>query len=215
MKSLPFLICLFSLSLKAATINITYLDETNVGFNSTEPYTPTTENPSTTLGEARRYVLERTVRMFSTQFHNDTPIFWGVKLEELGGGYGALTLGPVFTEFTQGSPIDEFGILNTGTHYPSLLIDALSNNVDRVMYSDDDYDATTQFSDYGKNYGFSKEGGFRFASVVLHELVHVIGFASPDCLKGCIPQPSSHKSHYNQYIHVEGDYNELGMIYPF
>jgi len=208
MKSLPFLICLFSLSLKAATINITYLDETNVGFNSTEPYTPTTENPSTTLGEARRYVLERTVRMFSTQFHNDTPIFWGVKLEELGGGYGALTLGPVFTEFTQGSPIDEFGILNTGTHYPRLLIDALSNNVDRVMHSDDDYDATTQFSDYGKNYGFSKEGGFRFASVVLHELVHVIGFASPDCLKGCIPQPSSHKSHYNQYIFVEGDYNK-------
>jgi hypothetical protein len=210
MKFLIFIIGFTSFYLNATTINITYLDEAGTGFYSTEPYAPTSENPSTTLGEARRYVLERTVKMFSTQFYNPTPIFWGVSLEDLGGGFGAITLGPTFTEFTQGSPVDEFGILTEGTHYPSLLIDALTNNVNRTMYSEDDYDATTQFSSYGKDYGFSgSDEGFRFASVVLHELVHVIGFATTDCLRGCIPQSTSNKSHYNQYVFVEDSYNKF------
>jgi hypothetical protein len=210
MKFLIFIIGFTSFYLNATTINITYLDEAGTGFYSTEPYAPTSENPSTTLGEARRYVLERTVKMFSTQFYNPTPIFWGVSLEDLGGGFGAITLGPVFTEFTQGSPTDDFGILKTGTQYPRLLIDALTNNVNRTMHSEDDYDATTTFSSYGKDYGFSgSDEGFRFASVVLHELVHVIGFNSTDCLRGCIPQSSSNKSHYNQYIYAEGNYNKI------
>jgi len=209
MKLFIFIIGLTSFYLNATNINITYLDEVGVGFNSTESYSPTIENPSTTLGEARRYVLERTVKMFSTQFYNPTPIFWGVSLEDLGGGFGAITLGPVFTEFTQGTSIDEFDILKFGTHYPRLLIDALTNNVNRTTYSDDDYDATTQFSAYGNDYSFSGiDEGFRFSSVVLHELVHVVGFNSPDCLKGCIPQPSSHRSHYNQFIYVEGNYDK-------
>ncbi|GAA6172039.1 hypothetical protein NBRC116592_17090 [Colwellia sp. KU-HH00111] len=211
MKLLPTLICFFSLSLHAATINITYLDEAGVGFNSTESYTPTTENPAITLGEARRYVLERTVRMFSTQFNNDTPIFWGVKFGEI-EGYGALTLGPSMREYSQGTPSDEFGILKYGLHYPNLLRDALLNRIDRTIPKSGEqteYDARTTFTSYAKDYSFSgTDNGHRFSATVLHELVHLIGFASLDCLNGCIPQPISHPGHYNQFVYVEGDYDK-------
>ncbi|MFT4899044.1 MAG: hypothetical protein ACI9U0_000832 [Flavobacteriales bacterium] len=211
MKLITLLICFFSLSLKAATINIAYLDEAGVGFNSTKPHTPTDENSSTTLGEARRYVLERTVRMFTTQFNNDTPIFWGVNFEEI-EGYGALTLGPSSSEYTQGAPSDEFGILEYGLHYPNLLKDALLNRVDRTIPKsgeETEYDARTTFTSYAKDYSFSgADDGHRFAATVLHELVHLIGFVSLDCLKGCIPQPTSHPGHYNQFVYVEGDYDK-------
>lgn len=77
MRLCALILGLFCFHSTATTIKVTYLDEAGVGFNSTEPYVPTAENPATTLGEARRHVLERTVRMFSTQFHSEAPIFWG------------------------------------------------------------------------------------------------------------------------------------------
>jgi len=192
--------------LNATTINITYLDDAEVGFNSTEPYTATIENPATTLGEARRFVLEKTVRMFSTQFHNPTPIFWAVSFDEL-GSFGAITIGPTFTEYTQSNSSDVFGILKVGRHYPKLLIDALTDNVDRQFWADD-VDASTRFAPIYNDYSFSgADDGHRFATTVLHELVHLIGFASIDCLKGCLPQPVSYNNHYNQFVYVEGGYN--------
>lgn len=206
MRLCALILSLFCFNLTATTINVTYIDEPGVGFNSTEPYVPTAENPATTLGEARRHVLERTVRMFSTQFYSEAPIFWGVKMDELGGGFGAITLGPVFSEFTLGNTTDQYGILKVGTHYPRLLMAALTSNSSRNNHSG--YDAETEFASFYENYSFIENNRFRFASVVLHELVHVIGFATTDCLRDCFPQPRSRDSHYNEYVYVEGQYNK-------
>ena len=126
-------------------------------------------------------------------------------MDELGGGFGAITLGPVFREFRQSDTTDQYSILKVGTHYPRLLIDALIDNSNRNARSG--YDAETEFASFYENYSFVENNRFRFASVVLHELVHVIGFATTDCLRGCIPQPVSRDSHYNQHVHVEGAYN--------
>jgi hypothetical protein len=179
-----------------------------VGFNSTEPYSSTAENPSTTLGEARRFVLEKTVKMFSTQFYSNSPIFWGVSFEEI-EGYGAITLGPGMREHTQYSLSDDYGVLKYGLHYPKPLRNALLNNVGRVLLGEEDYDATTEFTSSANDYSISgTDDGHRFSATILHELVHVIGFASLDCLRGCFPTSVSLDGHYNQFVFVEGDYNK-------
>jgi len=208
MKELLLVAALFvSASTCASNFKIDYLDEAGVGFKSTEPFSPTNTNPSTTLGEARKYILERTVEMISTQLTISTPIYWGVSFDEI-PGYGAMTIGPSFFEFTNTSIPDEYGIFKVGLSYPLVLRSSLLNLIEREPYIEGDNDANTRFTKTAENYNFDTSvEGQRFAANVLHELVHVMGFSTLDCLNECIPAPISLHNHYNQFVFVESDYN--------
>jgi len=194
-------------NINATNIVITYIDEPNVGFNDPTTRKATSDNPATTLGEARKYILETTVELFSTQIKTDSDIFWAVEYSELGGGFGAITLGPVSTEFASFDTPDPFGILEIGRSYPFLFSHALKGTANTFDFSDD-YDATTVFSELYPNLTFSLiEGQPRLSSTILHELVHVIGFSNADCLGNCLPAPASRKNQFSKYVYVSDNIN--------
>lgn len=212
---LILLITLTCSSASATNIIITYEDDAGVGFNDTTPHKATSDNPATTIGEARKYILETTTELFSTQIHSTSDIFWSVSFSEL-GDFGAVTIGPTSTELLTVQELDPFGILELGRVYPYLLTNALNDNTNTLDYADD-YDALTLFSSLYDNLTFSLiDGKNRLSSVILHELVHVVGFSGADCLGDCIPQPLSRKNQFSQYVfvadNINGQWDDLSII---
>lgn len=208
MKVVLLIFTLFlSINASAIEININYHDEENSGFNSKEVFTPTIDNPSTTLGGARRYVLERIVKMLSAQLTSNSTIYWGVTFADI-AGYGAVTLGPTYTSYSNNTFPDNYNFLEVDRHYPAHMLRDFLNMPKQLPSSSDDYDGSTRFTRVYDNYTFTiGENGQRFASTVLHELVHLMGLYSGDCLNNCLPQASSTQSHFNKFSFVEGIHN--------
>jgi len=206
-KTLLAIALLLSIKASAIEININYHDEENSGFNSKETFTPSIDNPSTTLGDARKYVLERTVKMLSTQLTSNAIIYWGVTFENI-EGYGAITVGPTYGSYDINEFPDVHNFLEVGRNYPRHMVRDFLNMPKQLPSSPDDYDGNTRFTRIYNNYTFTTEdNGHRFATTVLHELVHLMGFMTGDCLNDCMPQASSNPSHFNKFIFVEDTHN--------
>jgi hypothetical protein len=202
----------------ATNIVIHYDDKPNIGFNDITPRKSTVDNPATTVGDARKYVLEQTTEMFSTQFKMTSDIFWKVSFSEL-NDFGAITIGPVSREMTFGDTLDSFDILELGRSYPNIFLYAVTGIVNpltgRDSYGIDDQDAETLFSPNYENFTFSLiDGKHRLSSVILHELVHVIGFSGGDCLGDCLGAVSR-KNIFSKYVYVadtiNGQWDDLSI----
>lgn len=189
----------------AMDFKVVFEDAAGVGFNSTEPFAGHGANRASTLGEARRNVLFRAIDMVRSQVHGDGTIVWRVRFNER-AGYLAVTLGPAFQEFTSAlSPeqnVAKFPFEH-GRHYPGPLMLALTS-LDSSYADDSGEDATTNFSAYGAYYGYDTNAPTHsFIAVVMHELVHVLGFTDIKCLGNCIPAPVSKPTHFSKYVFGE------------
>ncbi|MCK7460198.1 hypothetical protein [Idiomarina aminovorans] len=166
-----------------------YMDAADKGVNDTRALT-LPDGTETTVGEFRKSTIEHAVRAMSLQFKNDVPLTWSVKFGAL-DGYGALTLGPSFSEVTERTQKDDFGVMKEGRHYPLTLTAALTEK------------QTTDYDNYGETTFVDRDDDFFFeeisentglpllATVVYHELTHFYGFADTNCLGGCVPEDYS------------------------
>lgn len=188
----------------AGEIEVVFLDDTGVGFNSQESYAPVGGNNATTLGEARKNVLYRAIRMVESQVNIKTNFAINVKFKVLGGdveNFDAITSGPTFIFHNQhnGNP---YGILESSRLYPSNLISTLQSTITKSSPI-----STTIFSlDTPFYLGFDNNSQERsFISTVLHELVHVMGFAKINCFSSCLPKPISKPSHFTKFVFAQGE----------
>jgi hypothetical protein len=185
---------------------ITYIDAEGKGAFSAEPFT-TGDGTETTLGEHRQALLEYVTRAVSLQF-NHGPIAHELHVEfDVWEGYAATTLGPVYGEVSEGSRTDKFGVMQMGSSYPGTLVSALLS----ADYQADE-DALVSFMpdlDTFTASGDDKHPSFVYAAY--HEMMHVLGFGTTDCLGNCIPAPVSHDGHLSPYLY----YNDGGIIKEF
>jgi hypothetical protein len=198
-------VCASSTIANAGEIKVLFIDEAGVGFNSQEAYTPVGGNNATTIGEARKNVLFRAIRMIESQINITSGFAIEVVFDSL-DGYGAITLGPSFSAFSEGDA-NPYGIMEIGRQYPRNLLNSLQN-VDTSSWDVESRPmSTTTFSHTDSAYlGFDNNGPQRsFISTVLHELTHVIGFANLNCLGDCFPAPLSKPSHFTKFVFGEGD----------
>jgi len=206
LRGLLLAVCCGAGSAQALDFKVIFEDAAGVGFNSTEPFAGHGANHATTLGEARRNVLFRAIDMIRSQVHGDGTVVWRVRFQDK-AGYLAVTLGPVFSELTAmvapEQNVSHFPF-EVGRHYPTTLMLGLTSRTQ--SYGDDSgEDATTSFSNFGSYYGYDTNGpSHSFIAVVVHELVHVLGFADRKCLGNCIPAPSSKPTHFSKYVFGEG-----------
>ncbi|MBA6342467.1 hypothetical protein H4J59_15855 [Colwellia sp. MB02u-10] len=198
-------ICTSSSIANADEIRVVFSDAEGVGFNSQEAYVPEGGNNATTLGEARKNVLFRTIRMIESQINITSDFAIEVEFEAL-SGYGAITLGPSFSSFDEGGA-SPYGIMEVNRQYPTNLRYSLQNIDTSSWDIESDPVSSTQFSPNSSIYlGFDNEGQHRsFITTTLHELTHVMGFASLNCLGDCFPAPLSKPSHFTKFVFGEGD----------
>lgn len=179
--------------------NVSYVDAADKGANSKTPFV-TSEGKETTVGQYRQELVDLAALAVSLQFNHVVPheIDVNFKAPE---GYGAITYGPSFTEFTEFNRADKFGFLEVGRTYPATLVSALKS-----IRTAQDEDATVSFADNVEH--LRVESGYDYAPIVYtmyHELMHVLGFATTDCLGKCIPEPVSKNSHVSPYIYYNSD----------
>jgi len=175
-----------------------YIDPIDKGALSTKAFT-TSDGQETTVGEYRKEMIERAIRAVSLQFNHVV----SHKLEiEFGvpEGFGAVTLGPIFSEHNEFKLSDEFGFLEVGRQYPSTLVSSL---IGKRSLNEIDADATVSFAD-NEGHLVVRDGNTYpyIVYAAYHELMHVLGFLATDCLGNCLPEPVSTDSHFSQNIYV-------------
>jgi hypothetical protein len=182
----------------AATIVIQVGDGPAEGLNDPTPFTPIGGNGATTLGEARRRVLEEAARVWGELLNSSVPIKVEARFDPqtctattAALGAAGPTLG--YRDFP-GAPVP-------GVIYPSALVDALANtdvaelspttagSADIVAIFNSNLDSNPACLGgrrfyYGFDHRLDQDGdGIReyaadLLRVVLHELAHGLGFVS-------------------------------------
>jgi len=198
------LLCAPVLAQQTSQFEISYIDPAGQG--AYDPAAFNVDGKDTTVGEYRRELIQHVARVVSLQFNHTVPhkidVNFGVPK-----GFAAMTLGPSFSEFTESDEKDPYGFLTVGRHYPSTLVSALTG---KKISSDED--AIMSFADAPQD--LTPTGDYEYPPIVYsayHEMMHVLGFATTDCLGDCIPQPVSQHSHFSSNIY----YNDAGTIKAF
>jgi hypothetical protein len=177
------------LSLDAAATKITIVnaDSAGVGFNDTSPRTPVGGNAGTTLGEQRLNVFKYAAAFWENQLDSPVEIFVRAKFEALTCSATSATLGSagtryIFSDF-KGAPLPK-------TWYSSALANKLAGeDLNPAGTDDTGEDISARFTtalDDGScafprkwYYGLDASptsGTTDFATVIIHELAHGLGF---------------------------------------
>ncbi|EWH06640.1 hypothetical protein AT00_09305 [Pseudoalteromonas lipolytica SCSIO 04301] len=209
-----FTILLMGLSFSASATNVVieyddYEKSTKKGFFDKTQRTPTADNPGTTVGEARRFVLEYAASMVESQLHSEADIFVSVKFSNVNFG-SAATTSSSYTH-SEYSNYDEFGILKDGVKYPYIIKRMLQNDSRKEYSATEDPEIT--FVDYPNNhsnyYSIEQHEFTRFLNLALHELVHVLGFSVSPCFaEYCTQQQSDTPTANSSHIFADSPYNK-------
>lgn len=174
---------LSSLAQAAATITLDNLDNPGEGFNDPTPVAPIGGNPGTTLGQQRLNAFQHAAGILQSLLDSSVEIKVGAAMNPLGGSATSATLGSagpnvVHRDFS-GAP---FPI----TWYPEALANKLAgvdlnpagNDIGAVFNSDVDGDVALGATHW--YYGLDGNAGIDvdFVTVVLHELIHGLGFST-------------------------------------
>jgi len=176
----------WSLVHAGAQITVINMDGPGEGFNDATLFTPIGGNPATTLGEARLIAFQHAAFILGSRLRSDIEIQVEATMDPLfcnatGAVLGAAGAKTVIRDFA-GAP-------ETNTWY----VQALANSLANTDLDPASADASATFnSDYGVNpvcgtsgwyYGLDGNiapgsGDVDFVTVVLHELIHAVGFSS-------------------------------------
>jgi len=167
----------------AAVVTIVNLDGPNEGFNDPTPFTPVGGNNATTLGQARLIAFHAAADLIAKSLGGEQTIRIEATMDPLGGNENTAILGSAgpysaFRDFI-GAPVAK-------TWYVEALANHLSGfdldpgHPEIVAQFNTDVDGDVVLGATRWYYGLDGNAGphVDFASVVLHELVHGLGFLS-------------------------------------
>lgn len=166
-----------------AGVELIVLDDPGEGFNDPAAWTPRGGNPATTVGEARRRVVEFGLATWTELLDSPVPIRVGISFSPLGGDATAALLG-------QGGPTDVYrdfvGAPAAATWYPAALADKLAGvdlapgELDMTLEFNSEVDGPVVLGEQAFYYGLDgdMEGDVAFLETVLHEAGHGLGFVT-------------------------------------
>lgn len=180
MLALSAALCL-PLGARAATVTLVNLDGAGEGFNDTTPFVPVGGNTATTIGQARLNAFQYAANLVGGLLTSGVTIRVEIEMSPLGGTAGSAVLGGAGPNFIYR---DFTGALATNTWYVEALANKLhgsdlgptSNDISAEFNSD--VDNGTVLGSTNWYYGLDGNAGSHidFVSVVMHELVHGLGF---------------------------------------
>jgi hypothetical protein len=169
--------------LPAATMIVVNMDGPNEGLNDPTPFAPFGSNFATTLGQARLNVIQHAANLLGALLVSNVPIVIEASMDPLGGNAAAAPFGsatPYFQRDFAGAPLPN-------TWYAAALANKLSGTdvdltrPDIVARFNSDIDKPTVLGETKWYYGLDARADttdIDFVTVVLHELVHGLGFFS-------------------------------------
>jgi len=176
-----------SLPIHATSISLNILDGANEGLNDDTVAAPIGGNIGVTLGEQRQNVILFAARLLEQVIDSSIPITIDAEFDSLSCNASAATLG------YGGPSTNHFG--NSGSSYPfanTYYPQALANSIngfdlntarsDMTLSFNSDIDNNNNCLD-NRNWYYGLDGGasiqdIDFLSVVLHEILHGIGFST-------------------------------------
>ncbi len=173
-------LCLPLVAQSAATFQLVNLDGPGEGFNDTTPFVPVGGNTATTLGQARLNAFQYAANILGGLITSSVSIRVEIEMSPMGGGPGSAVLGgagpnSVYQNFA-GAPV-------ANTWYVEALANKLAGtdldpDADIGAEFNSDVDNGTVLGATNWYYGLDGNPGghIDFVSVVLHELVHGLGF---------------------------------------
>ncbi|XQW86280.1 hypothetical protein ACOYR1_06010 [Thalassotalea piscium] len=198
--------CCFSASASATNVVIKYNDieqDNKTGFFDRNSRISTASNPGETVGEARRYAFEYAAKIIESQVYSEADIIISANYAPA-GSFTASTQTNLYTH-TETYNYDDFGILKDGVKYNPLIRRMLQNDTrDQQKHYSDGY---MQFNYKGANYEIanaeSENAGF--VNLVLHEMVHALGFNNSNCYTLTCESDSPSQSSMNIYVDAPYD----------
>ena len=172
------------MEIKASVLIITNTDANNQGFNDPAPFTPIGGNNAITLGEARlvafQYAADKVVSILS----GDHVITADISMPSLGGNSTQATLGEAGAtayvyNFTHAPEVDILYPIALANKFFGQDIDSSKADIRARFNSDIDSDNILTGSRwyYGLD-GKALSQDIDFVTVVMHELIHGLGFSS-------------------------------------
>ncbi len=173
-------------SAQAATVVVVDEDSSNVGLNDPAPFSVQGGHSVSTLGEARLQAAQIAASLVGNLIDSPVPIRVGVRFDSLGGTATSARLG-------EGRPVNLYhdfpGAPRPNTWYPAALANKLAgqdldggtaNEIELVLNSD--VDGPVVLGAHKFYYGFDAAGPAgdpSLVAVVVHELLHGLGFSTP------------------------------------
>ncbi len=167
---------------QAATITIVNGDGAGEGFNDPTPFTPVGGNNATTLGQARLNAFRYAADLAAARISSNVTIQVDAAMDSLGGSGSSAILGAagpttIHGNFTN-APV-------TNTWYVQALANARSgsdlhtaSDIDAQFNSDVDNGTVLGSTDWYYGFDGNPGGDIDFVTVVLHEILHGLGFLS-------------------------------------
>jgi hypothetical protein len=175
---------------QAATFQFSYVDDPAEGLNDTTPFTPEGGNNATTLGQARRNVLDEAGRLWGLLLTSNVPIKVDASVDPLTCTVNSATLAQARPTLVYRNPAGP----KPNVYYPSALMDALTGadlnegspstagradilvRINLSLHNDASCFGGSRFY-----YGFDHAGGLNqpdLLQVLMHEIAHGLGFTS-------------------------------------
>lgn len=204
----------FCLSANATNVVIKYNEaekDNKTGFYDRTVRTPTESNPGETVGEARRYAFEYAAKIIESQVYSKVDIILSPNFAPA-GAFTATTQTNLY-QHTETYNYDEFGILKDGVKYNHLIRRMLQNDTSEQAKSYTD--GYMQYNYKGTNYEIdnSDNENAGFVNLVLHEMVHALGFNNSNCYTLSCESDWLSQSSMNIYVDVPYDsaWNDLSI----
>jgi len=175
---------LVSATAQAATIQVINLDGPGEGFNDTTPYTPGGGNPATTLGAARLNAFQHGADIVGAMLTSNVVIKVQAAMNPMGGSAGSATLGSagpttVHRGFTGAPVASAWYVQAVANKLTGSDVSAANNDINAQFNSDVDGAVVLGATTWYYGYDATPPGNdIDFVSVILHEIIHGLGFLS-------------------------------------
>lgn len=216
LSALTAALCL-PLAVSAATITLINLDGPGEGFNSSAAFSAVGGNSATTLGQARLNAFQHAANIVGGSLTSGVNILVGINMDSMGGSGNSAILGGagpnyVFRDFSGAPLANTWYVKALANKHAGVDLAAGANDIGAVFNSDVDNGTVLGSTDWYYGLDGNAGGHIDFVTVVMHELLHGLGFldmvdlASGSQLNG---SPDAYSRHLEHHGAAPSDYPSM------